>query len=101
VVCDTGHNINDEEDHMTDLLDVLHKEIGTLHPGRDHARINEIIIAINKELERVYRELSPMEATRDRLISLGEYAQDVGRGVNLVYPVDSILAAEKREAARG
>lgn len=86
---------------MTDLLDVLHKEIGTLHPGRDHARINEIIIAINQELERVYRELSPLEETRDRLLSLGEYTQAIGHGVNLVYPVDTILAAEKREAARG
>lgn len=86
---------------MTDLLDVLYEEIGTLHPGRDHARINEIIIAINQELDRVYRELHPLEATRDRLISLGEYAQAVGHGVNLVYPVDTILAAEKREAARG
>lgn len=82
-------------------IDALHKEIRTLHPGRDHARINEIIIAINQELERVYRELAPLEEARDRLLSLGEYAQAVGHGVNLVYPVDSVLAAEKKEAARG
>lgn len=82
-------------------IDAVSKEISTLHPGRDHAKINEIIIAINKELERVYRELAPLEETRDRLISLGEYAQAVGHGINLVYPVDSILAAERKEAARG
>lgn len=82
-------------------IDALTKEISTLHPGRDHPRINEIIIAINNELERVYRELAPLEETRDRLLSLGEYAQAVGHGVNLVYPVESVLAAERKEAARG